>query len=180
MPAAVSGLHSCQLAWMSLVGWSSRVLGTLNRRIIGLSAAATSGAESEAFLRGNSILDWPPASQMSPTNTLVNVSGIPALIVSVPGCPGLRLCNQATHLPSLTRAATVCCSKVTVTSAPSTPQPHTGVGASRCRIMLSEKMLGTRTADGGWDAAAEAGVRWFWADWQPARSSAAPRTASLR
>ena len=109
------------------------------------------------------MLDCPPASHTSPTSTLVNTTGTPALMVRVRGGPSCKGCNHATHFPSLTRADAVFVPKVTVTVAPSLPQPQIGTGFSRCRTMLSENTCGTVTSEGacaaGW---VRERVAWEW------------------
>src|SRR5580698_2678543 len=104
----VAGLHSVQLALMSFVGSSRRVLGTCSRRIMGLAQAAMSESAPRELFKGNSMFDCPLASQTSPTRTLFNLIAPPSelVMVNVAGPPSLRFFNASTQTPFVTGAET--------------------------------------------------------------------------
>src|SRR5258706_8120567 len=96
----------------------------------------------------NSMLDWPDATQTSPTKTSVNVRVLFPTTVRVPasllGSTGFK---SSRHVPSA--AAVVVCFwllKVTVIFSPGDAQPQTGSFDFSCKTMWSPKIAGRRTS----------------------------------
>src|SRR5688572_649650 len=97
----------------------------------------------------HSMLDWPEASQTSPTRTFLRVRELLAEMVTSRGEAGsmLVVSRMASHLPlSLAVASTEAWPILMVTLSPLSAQPKMGVLGERWRTMLSEKGAGRVTS----------------------------------
>src|SRR5687768_5232183 len=97
----------------------------------------------------HSMLDWPEASQTSPTRTFLRVRELLAEMVTSVGEAGsmLVVSRIASHLPlSLAVASAEAWPILMVTFSPLSAQPKMGVLGERWRTMLSEKGAGSFTS----------------------------------
>ena len=116
-----------------------------NCRRSGFAGRAISSSAPIAFRTIHSMLDWPEATQTSPTTTSETVSlFLPATVISNgPGAESFRF-RASIHLPAASALAVAEMPlSDTVTSSPGSALPQIGTFAAFSRTMWSEMMAGS-------------------------------------
>ena len=94
------------------------------------------------------MLDWPDASQTSPTSMFFNTSLFrPVMTISRGSAEAVIGLSVAVHSPLASAVASIFWpANSTVTSSPGLAVPYMGTSWSRCSSMLSAKIGGTATS----------------------------------
>src|SRR5271163_1187504 len=120
----------------------------MSRRMRGLAALGMSSAAVAAWWSVNSMLDWPEATQTSPTRMSSSVVGVAEadwifMSKGPPALPGFRYKLQRPRLLDCVERDSP--RKVTETFSPGEAKPQTWTGRSRWTTMWLARMAGRVT-----------------------------------
>ena len=103
-------------------------------------------SDSNEWLKGNSMFDWPLQIQTSPTRTFFSSILFLPSTINMSGPPAFWTGSFTFHFPSLAVAEAFLPRKLTVTSSPASAQPQMGARTPCCNTMPSEKRPGSLTS----------------------------------